>query len=87
MNKKSFSKSHPDFITFFDKISWAAMALVAAYAANQLSKIGENVAELNKNIAVIASKMQTVESDTAESKEHINQLEKRVTTLEIWRNQ
>lgn len=85
MRKKagSFKTNHPDFNLFYDKLSWTAMAVVAAYSANQLSKIGDNVAELNKNIAVVVEKIDDLDKRTDNLSTNFKEIDLRLKSIEI----
>lgn len=80
--KESFKKSHPDFDFFFNKLAWAAITAVVSFAAIQLNKLSNNVAELNKNMALVVFQLQTVEKTSDQFKRDLDSLIERVNTLE-----
>lgn len=80
--KESFKKSHPDFDFFFNKLAWAAITAVVSFAAVQLNKLSDNVAELNKNMTLVVFQLQTVEKTSDEFKRDLDALIERVNRLE-----
>lgn len=79
---QSFRKSHPDFDFFFNKLAWAAITAVVSFAAIQLNKLSNNVAELNKNMALVVFQLQTVEKQSDQFKRDLDAITERVNLLE-----
>jgi septal ring factor EnvC (AmiA/AmiB activator) len=79
---QSFRKSHPDFDFFFNKLAWAAITAVVSFAAIQLNKLSNNVAELNKNMALVVFQLQTVEKQSDQFKRDLDSITERVNYLE-----
>jgi hypothetical protein len=80
--QQSFKRSHPDFDFFFNKMAWAAITAVVSFAAIQLNKLSNNVAELNKNMALVVFQLQTVEKQSDQFKRDLDAISERMNTLE-----
>jgi len=80
--EKSFVKNHPDFDFFFNKIAWAAITAVVSFAAFQLNKLSESVADHNKNMTLVVYQLENVEKESAEFKVELKKLVERVNDLE-----
>ena len=80
--KQSFVKTHPDFDFFFNKVAWAAITAVVSFAAYQLNKLSESVADLNKNMTLVVYQLENVEKESAELKQELKTLVLRVNDLE-----
>lgn len=81
-DKGSFKSSHPDFDFFFNKIAWASITAVVSFAAFQLNKLSDNVAELNKNMTLVVFQLQTVERASDGFRRDLESLIERVNKLE-----
>lgn len=81
-DEKSFRKAHPDFDFFFNKLAWAAITAVVSFAAIQLNKLSDNVAELNKNMTLVVFQLGTVEKSADQFKRDLDALIERVNYLE-----
>lgn len=81
-SKKSFGRTHPDFEFFFNKVAWACITAVVSFAAIQLNKLSDNVAELNKNMTLVVYQLQAVERQSAEFKAQISEIMERINRLE-----
>ena len=79
---QSFRKSHTDFDFFFNKLAWAAITAVVSFAAIQLNKLSNNVAELNKNMALVVFQLQTVEKQSDQFKRDLDAITERGNLLE-----
>lgn len=79
---KSFKYAHPDFDFFFNKVAWAAITAVVSFAAFQLNKLSESVADLNKNMTLVVYQLQGVEKENEEFKKQLVALIERVNDLE-----
>jgi hypothetical protein len=80
--KKPFGASHPDFEFFFNKLAWAAITAVVSFAAIQLNKLSDNVAELNRNMTLVVYQLQSVEKQSGEFKSQIAEIMERINQLE-----
>lgn len=79
---QTFKRSHPDFDFFFNKLAWAAITCVVSFAAIQLNKLSDNVAELNKNMTLVVYQLQTVEKQSDKFRRDLEDLMERVNKLE-----
>lgn len=70
-----FKKEHPNFVLFFDRLAWGAITAICIYAASQLQKMSESIYELNKNLAVVVSKMEGVNEAFTDIKHRVERLE------------
>lgn len=77
------SAKHREFDFFFNKIAWAAITIVVMYAASQLNELSRSVADLNKNMAVVASQLQSFEKQTQVMQQNFDRLSERVMKLEV----
>jgi hypothetical protein len=66
------------FEDFVGKVFWGCITGIAFYATGQLTKLSESVSQLNTNIAVIVTKMQSYEMQTKEIKERVTVIELKV---------
>lgn len=73
----SFQKQHPDFVYFFDKIAWGAFTAIALYAAGQLQDMSDSITDLNKNLAVMVSKMESFDRQSLDLETRLRELEKK----------
>lgn len=80
--KKIKISKHEDFDFFFNKVAWAAITAVVSFAAFQLNKLSDNVAELNKSMTIVVYQLQTVERQSSELKTRVEDLTERVNSLE-----
>ena len=80
--KKPFGTSHPDFEFFFNKVAWAAITAVVSFAAIQLNKLSDNVAELNKNMTLVVFQMNMVEKNSDQFRKELDALTDRVNKME-----
>lgn len=80
--KPSFRKAHPDFDFFFNKLAWAAITSVVSFAAIQLNKLSDNVAELNKNMTLVVFQMGMVEKTSDQFRKELDALTDRVNKME-----
>ena len=80
--QKQTRNSHEDFDFFFNKVAWASITCVVTFAAFQLNKLSDNVAELNKNMTLVVYQLQSVEKQSGELKMQIEELYRRVQKLE-----
>jgi hypothetical protein len=80
--KQSFRKAHPDFDFFFNKVAWAAITTVVSFAAIQLNKLSDNVAELNKNMTLVVFQLGAVEKAGDQFRRDLDALVERVNELE-----
>lgn len=80
--KKPFGASHPDFEFFFNKVAWAAITAVVSFAAIQLNKLSDNVAELNKNMTLVVFQMNMVEKNSDQFRKELDALTDRVNKME-----
>lgn len=81
--EEEFQKRHPDFDFFFNKVAWAAITIVVMYAASQLSELSKSVAELNKNMAVVASQLQGYEKQSQAMQLDMQKMQDRILNLEV----
>jgi hypothetical protein len=49
--------SSKNFVAYFDKLAWGAITAVCIFAATQLQKMSDSIIDLNKNLAVLISRM------------------------------
>lgn len=80
--KQGFRKAHPDFDFFFNKVAWAAITAVVSFAAIQLNKLSDNVAELNKNMTLVVFQMGMVEKTSDQFRKELDALTDRVNKME-----
>jgi uncharacterized protein YoxC len=80
--KKVKISRHEDFDLFFNKVAWAAITAVVSFAAFQLNKLSDNVAELNKNMTIVVYQLQSVEKQSSELQNKVEDLTDRVNALE-----
>jgi hypothetical protein len=81
-NEQKPNTSHEQFDFFFNKVAWASITCVVTFAAFQLNKLSDNVAELNKNMTLVVYQLQSVERQSGELKMQIEELFRRVQKLE-----
>ncbi len=83
-NKKrgSGDKVENGFNVFFNKLAWASITAVVSFAALQLHKLSESVAELNKNMTLVVYELKNVQDDSKELKIKYISLSERVEKLE-----
>lgn len=74
--------NHSNFDFFFNKVAWAAITAVVSFAAFQLNKLSESVADLNKNMTLVVYQLQGVEKENEEFKKQLLALIERVENLE-----
>jgi phage shock protein A len=84
MDEKQETKSrHEEFDFFFNKLAWAAITAVVSFAAYQLNKLSDNVADLNKNMTLVVYQLEGVQRQSLELKSRIETLESRMRYLEV----
>lgn len=81
-NEQKPNTSHEQFDFFFNKVAWASITCVVTFAAFQLNKLSDNVAELNKNMTLVVYQLQSVEKQSDEMKMQLDDLYRRVERLE-----
>lgn len=81
-NEQKPNTSHEQFDFFFNKVAWASITCVVTFAAFQLNKLSDNVAELNKNMTLVVYQLQSVEKQSDEMKMQLDDLYRRVEKLE-----
>lgn len=75
MDEKEVEKAHSNFDFFFNKVAWTAIMAVVSFAAFQLNKLSDNVAELNKNMALMVYQSDQFKRDIQNVIERVNRLE------------
>lgn len=75
MSRLSFGK-------FVDRVFWAILCAIAIYAADQLKEMGSNIADLNKSMAVVLTRLS--DYDKRMDNQDVRQAaeEKRMDTME-----
>lgn len=62
---------------FINKIFFALLFGVVVHASGELNKVSDSVVELNKNMAVVLTRVHQHDQDIADHKNRINEIERK----------
>lgn len=80
--KKTKTQVRSSFDYFFNRLAWSAITAVIGFAALQLNRLSDSVAELTRSMSLVVYQLESVQKQSDEFEQEIDELEKRVGDLE-----